>query len=83
MKKNIYQDLPDDKLLKKRDLMKGVVIGFGIIFFVAIAVLLYLFSKYDNIPFATIIPIFILPVTFAPLLINLNLINKESRHRNL
>lgn len=37
MKKNIYEELTNEKLLKKRDLFKGVSIGFGVIFLLVIA----------------------------------------------
>ncbi|WP_428233006.1 hypothetical protein [Flavobacterium sp.] len=85
MKKNIYEELTNEKLIKKRDLFKGVSIGFGVIFALAIVIIIYLFTVkgFKNVSIATLIPVFTLPITFVPLLINLNLLNKEIKSRNL
>lgn len=85
MKKNIYEELTNEKLIKKRDLFKGVSIGFGVIFMLAVAIVIYLFTVkgFKNVSIATFIPIFILPITFIPMLINLSLLNKEIKSRNL
>ncbi|MES2863583.1 MAG: hypothetical protein V4666_05655 [Bacteroidota bacterium] len=85
MKKNIFAELTDEKLLKKRDLLKGISIGFGIIFILVISILIYILAAKDfkNINIATLIPVFVMPITFTPLLINLGLINKEIKSRNL
>jgi len=85
MKKNIYEELTNEELLKKRALFKGVSIGFGVIYLLAIAIVIYLFTSkgFKNMSIATLIPIFILPITFFPLLINLSLLNKEIKSRNL
>lgn len=85
MKKNIYEELTNEKLLKKRDLLKGVSIGFGVIFLLAIAAIIYIFSVkgIKNVSIATLIPVFTLPVVFMPILINLSLLNKEIKSRNL
>ncbi|OXA81305.1 hypothetical protein SAMN05444397_10355 [Flavobacterium aquidurense] len=83
MKKSIYRELTNEELLKKRDLFKGVSIGFGVIFMLAITVMIYLFTvKGSNVAIA-LIPVFILPVTFVPLLLNFTLVNKEIKLRNL
>lgn len=85
MKKNNYEELTNEKLIKKRDLFKGVSIGFGVIFILAIAIVVYIFNVkgFKNVSIATFIPIFTLPITFVPILINLNLLNKEIKSRNL
>ncbi|MCA1918887.1 hypothetical protein B0A79_11995 [Flavobacterium piscis] len=85
MKKNIYEELTNEKLIKKRDLFKGVSIGFGVIFLLAIGIIVYILSVkgLKNVSIATFIPIFILPITFIPMLINLSLLNKEIKSRNL
>lgn len=72
-----------EKLIKKRDLLKGVSIGFGIVFLLVIAFFSYLFATkgLKNVPLATLIPVFTLPVMFMPLLANLSLINKEINTR--
>ncbi|MNQ63436.1 hypothetical protein D3C85_778170 [compost metagenome] len=85
MKKNIYEELTNEELIKKKALFKSVSIAFGVIYVLAIAIILYLFTTkgFKNVSIATIIPVFILPVTFFPLLINLSLLNKEIKSRNL
>ncbi len=85
MKKNAFAELTDAQLLKKRDLFKGISIGFGIILVIVICILIYLFTTkgFKNIAITTLIPVFILPVTFTPLLINFSLINQEIKSRNL
>lgn len=85
MKKNAYESLTNEQLLEKKNLFKGVLIGFGIVVVLAIVILLYLLSTnvFDKKSFATLLPIFILPVTFAPLLVSFSLLNKEIKNRNL
>jgi len=85
MKKNTYEELSDEKLLKKRDLFKGVSIGFGVIFLLAIGIIVYILSVkgLKNVSVATLVPIFTLPIIFMPILINLSLLNKEIKSRNL
>lgn len=85
MKKNIYEELTNEKLMKKRDLLKGVSIGFGIIFILAISILIYILAEkgFKNVSIATLVPLFTLPMTFVTFLINLSLLNKEIKSRNL
>lgn len=85
MKKETFADLPTDKLIKKRDLLKGVIIGFGIFFIITIGLLIYLFATKGTkeIPMVTLIPVFSLPLTLMPILINLASLNKEIKSRNL
>jgi len=85
MKKNTYEELSNEKLLKKRDLFKGVLIGFGVIFLLAIGIIVYILSVkgLKNVSIATLVPIFTLPIIFMPILINLSLLNKEIKSRNL
>lgn len=85
MKKNIYEELTNEELLKKKDLFKGIAIGFGIILILVIATVVYLFATkgFKNASIAIIIPVLTLPITFVPLLINLSLLNKEIKTRNL
>jgi hypothetical protein len=82
---NVNKELTDEKLLKKRDLLKGASIGLGIVYILAIAILIYLFVTRgtQNVPSAILIPIFAMIAVFIPLLINLSLLNKEIKSRNL
>jgi len=85
MKKNTYEELSNEKLLKKRDLFKGVSIGFSVIFLLAIGIVVYILSVkgLKNVSIATLVPIFTLPIIFMPILINLSLLNKEIKSRKL
>lgn len=85
MKKETLADLTNEKLIKRRNLLKGVLIGFGIFFIITLGFLIYLFTSKGakNIPFATLIPVFTLPVTLMPILITLAAVNKEIKARNL
>jgi len=82
---NVNKELTDEKLLKKRDLLKGASIGLGIVYILAIAILIYLFVTRgtQNVPSTILIPIFAMIAVFIPLLINLSLLNKEIKSRNL
>ncbi|WP_159800606.1 hypothetical protein [Flavobacterium sp. MK4S-17] len=84
-KNNYYKGLTDKELIKRKDLLKGVVIGFGIVFLIGFAILIYLFATkgLKEIPMGALIPFFAMPLTFIPILINLNLLLKEIKTRNL
>ncbi|MBZ4044571.1 hypothetical protein [Flavobacterium hibisci] len=85
MKKNMYEELTDKQLRKKKTLLKGASIGLSIVYFLAITILIYLWSenKLENNSIGSFIPVFILPITFLPLIINFKLINQEIKSRNL
>jgi membrane-bound acyltransferase YfiQ involved in biofilm formation len=85
MKKNIYEELPNEKLIQKRDLLKGVLIGISIVIVLSVSILGYVFFNegLKKVSMVTFLPIFMLPITFGPLLINLGLLNKEIKARNL
>ncbi|WP_336686860.1 hypothetical protein [Chryseobacterium bernardetii] len=85
MKKNIYESLTDEELIKKRNTIKGVSIGFGVIFLLGIIafIVLLVMKGAKCFPFAAFTPFIVMPVTMTPLLINLNLVNREIKSRNL
>lgn len=85
MEKNIYEKLTNEELIKKRNTLKGVSIGFGIVFLLGIIafIALLIMKGPKGFPFAAFIPFIVMPVTITPLLINLNLVNKEIKARNL
>ncbi len=85
MKQNKLSELSDEKLLKKRDLLKGITIGFSIVVILILFFFIYIFltKGFDNIPVASIVPVIALPTTFLPLLIILKQLNKEIKSRNL
>ena len=85
MNKNMYEGLSDKELIKKRKTLKGVSMGFGVIFILGIIAFIVLLTikGAKGFPFAAFIPFIVMPVTLAPLLMNLNLANKEIKARNL
>lgn len=84
-KKNELSELSDEKLIKRRDLLKGVLIGMYIVCILLIILLLYIFFNkgFSAISIATFIPVFMLPVITLPLLFQVNTLNKEVKSRNL
>jgi len=85
MHQNKLSQLSLEKLIKRRDLLKGISIGLGIVFILGISLIIYIVTNDDfkRIPFAAFIPIFALPATSAPLLANLSSLNKEIKSRNI
>ena len=85
MNKNIYEQLSNEELIRKRNTLKGVSIGFGIIFIIGIIAFIALLTLKGakEFPFAAFVPFILMPVTLTPLLINLGLANKEIKARNL
>lgn len=85
MKNNSISDLSNEKLIKRRDLFKGFLIGIGLVWLFMIAFVIYIFATKDtsNFSFVVFLPIFILPVTLTPLFINVGLLNKEVKSRKL
>lgn len=85
MKKSTFAELTNEKLLKRRDLFKGALIGFSIVWAFAFGIIIYLLMTKDvkNLSVASLFPLFTVPLVLAPTLISLNLINKEIKSRNL
>jgi putative effector of murein hydrolase len=85
MKKNTLTELSNEELLKKRDLMKGVAIGFSIIYLFVLALLLYLLltEGFKNISLVVFVPIFLSPTILMPLLLYFGMLKKEIKSRQL
>ncbi|AXB56701.1 hypothetical protein [Flavobacterium fluviale] len=85
MQTNQIKNLTNEQLLKRRNLLKGVVIGFLTIAVLAVGILIYLYATkgFENFNIATLIPVFALPVTLMPALSSLAMINKEMKVRGL
>ena len=85
MIKNPFSDLTDEKLIKRRDLLKGILIGIGVVWILIAAFFAYIFFTrgFKNNSFIVLIPLFTLPITLLPTFINLNFLNKEIKSRNL
>lgn len=85
MKKNTLTELSNEELLKKRDLMKGIAIGFSIIYLFVLAFLLYLLLTrgFKNISLVVFVPIFLSPTILMPLLLYFGMLKKEIKSRQL
>ena len=85
MKKNTYEKFTDQELIKKKKLFKGVFIGFAILYFIIFSgmAFMYFTNLLKGNSFITFMPLFILPVTLMPLIINLGMLNQELKSRNL
>lgn len=85
MKNETLAELTNEKLLKRRNLLKGIVIGFGIFFIITLGIVIFLFATKGTkkIPMVTLLPVFTLPLTLTPIMISLANLNKEVKARNL
>ena len=83
--KNDLSELSDEKLIKRRDMFKGILIGMYAICILMIVLLVYIFfyKSYSEVSIATFIPAMMLPVMTLPLLLQVNTLNKEVKSRNL
>ncbi len=83
--KNKLSELSDEKLLKRRDLFKGILIGMYVVCVFLIILLVYIFYNkgFDAISIASFVPVFMLPVITMPLYLQVSLLNKEIKARNL
>ena len=72
MKKNTYSEMTNDELITKKNFTKNVLLGFIIIYFVIVAVLLFLFlnKNFGELSIALFVPVFVIPATLMPLFIN-------------
>lgn len=79
-----FSELTDEKLIKRRDLLKGFLIGIGIVWLLLIVFFVYIFlSGTAKVQIAMLIPLFALPATLTPVFISLGLLNKEIASRGL
>jgi hypothetical protein len=84
MAKNTYEILSDEQLIKKRNMLKGITIGFVIVYLILIASVIYLFAikGFSKSSIAVLIPLITLPITFVPIVMNITSMNKEIKSRN-
>ena len=83
--KNNISELSDEKLIKRRDLFKGILIGMYVVCVILIILLVYIFFNkgFSAISIASFIPVFMLPVITMPLYFQVTLLEKEVKARNL
>lgn len=85
MKKNTFSELTNEELIAKKNFTKNVLLGFIIIYFVIVAVLLFLFldKNFGELSIALFVPVFVIPATLMPLFINYRMLKTELKSRNL
>lgn len=85
MKKNTYSEMTNDELITKKNFTKQVLLGFIIIYFVIVAVLLFLFlnKNFGELSIALFVPVFVIPATLMPLFISYRMLKAELKSRNL
>lgn len=83
--KNDLSELSDEKLIKRRDLFKGILIGMYSVCVILVVLLLYIFfnNGFSNLSIVTFLPVILLPVITLPLAFQLSTLNKEVKSRNL
>jgi len=80
MKKSYISELSTDKLIKRRELFKGVVLGFIIIWLLVFGIGVYLYlNKSDGKLFFMLFP---LSGTLLPLYVYLNSLKAEIKSRS-
>ncbi|MNK11547.1 hypothetical protein D3C87_295890 [compost metagenome] len=76
---NSLAELSTEKLIKRRDLLKGVLIAFGIFWVLLIGLAFYFYIAKSK---ATLfIPLMAFPVTLFPLLLQLKPLSTEIKNR--
>ena len=85
MKKNTFSELTNEELIAKKNFTKNVLLGFIIIYFVIVAVLLFLFlnKNFGELSIALFVHVFVIPATLMPLFINYRMLKAELKSRNL
>lgn len=76
---NSLAALSIEKLTKRRDLIKGVLIAFGVMWLLLIAFAVYFLVAKSTAKL--FIPLAVFPMTLLPIYIQLPALNKESKNR--
>jgi len=79
-KNNKLSELPIEEIIRQKNLLKGVLIGFSIVLVIAYSILIYLMVTNKNYILFTIIPLGF--ITLLPAVIRLSQINAEIKLRN-
>lgn len=85
MKQQNLTELNNESLIKKKATLKGVCIGIGIVYLLALLIFIYLFADQGlkKLPIAVYIPVFSFPLIFLNVINSLNQVNKEIKVRSL
>lgn len=79
-KNNKLSELPMEEIIRQKNRLKGVLIGFSVVLVVAYSILIYLMVTNKNYILFTIIPLGF--ITLLPAILRLKQINTEIKLRN-
>lgn len=79
MANNTLAALSTEKLIKRRDLFKGVIIGFGMVWLAVIGLAIYFLITKNT--YKLFFPLATFPIAMLPSFIQWNLLNKEIKNR--
>ncbi|WP_316807800.1 hypothetical protein [Pedobacter agri] len=83
MEQNLKQPESIEVLIKRKDLLRGVMLGLGIVYLVAFGILVYLaVTKGLSKVSIALIPVCLSPLTLLPLLLNFNSLKKVIASKN-
>lgn len=74
-------ELSTEQLTKRKQLLKGVLIGSAIVWLSLIGTVFFLLLKKSNSLLPGMIPVFAFPVVLTPLFIHLGQLSKEIKSR--
>ncbi len=77
--KNSLAELSTEKLIKRRNLLKGVLTGFGIMWLLILGLAIYFYVTKSTAKL--FMPLAILPMTLLPLLLQLKPLDTELKNR--
>lgn len=80
MNKNPLSELSNEKLLKRRDSLKGLLIAFGVILVFLIGLAIYFYFTKSNAKL--FVPLMAIPFTLMPVYIQLRALNAELKLRS-
>ncbi len=85
MKPEKLAALSTEELIKKKNQFKGIAIGFGVMYVLAMGVFVYLLlvRQLKNVSVAAFIPLFGLPASLTPFFVYLGMLNKELKSRGV
>lgn len=79
-KNNNLSELRMEEIIRQKNLLKGVLIGFSVVLVIAYSILIYLMVTNKNYILFTIIPLGF--ITLLPAILRLKQINTEIKLRN-
>ena len=81
---NKFTNLSSEKLYRRKKVLKGVIIGLGIVYLAVIVIMIYIFftKGFRNFSIAILMPVFAFLATLMPIYAYLSSTNKELKSRS-